>query len=191
MNKLILDTSIFTNPQTYKKWGITSIEALCVFIDIYKNDFELYITPSCFEELNNFAEITKLGNKLIHLNIKQPNRKELNINADLVFELLTDFRKRGDQALQYSIKEIGNTFIEGTKCKVKEKNQKEMIDKNCGVLIKRLREKHRHYLRENFIDSGADFDTLLLAQELNGKIVTADNGIKNWTDKMGIVRLHF
>jgi len=55
-----------------------------------------------------------------------------------------------------------------------------------GKIVNKLREKYREALRQGIIDSREDVDVLLLAYELDGIIVTADEGLRKWADKVGI-----
>ena len=47
----------------------------------------------------------------------------------------------------------------------------------------------RHHLRENFIDSVEDLDTILLARQLDAQLVTGDEGMLQWANKLGIAIL--
>ncbi len=55
-----------------------------------------------------------------------------------------------------------------------------------GKLITRLREKYREALRQGIIDSKEDVDVLLLAYELDGVLISGDEGLRKWADKVGI-----
>ena len=48
-------------------------------------------------------------------------------------------------------------------------------------------------MRRGVLDSLPDIDTLILAKELGAGVVSADTGIKAWTERMGIryVEAHF
>jgi hypothetical protein len=55
-----------------------------------------------------------------------------------------------------------------------------------GPLITRLRDRYREAMRQGILDSKEDVDVLLLAYELDGALVSADNGMRKWADKVGI-----
>ena len=55
-----------------------------------------------------------------------------------------------------------------------------------GRVITRLRERYREALRRGIIDSREDMDVLLLAYELDGELVSADEGLRTWADKLGV-----
>ena len=42
------------------------------------------------------------------------------------------------------------------------------------------------HLREGFIDSGEDMDTLLLARQLGAKLATGDKGMITWGHRLGV-----
>ena len=55
-----------------------------------------------------------------------------------------------------------------------------------GIHIAKLRERYREAMRRGLIDSREDADLFLLAYELDGTLVTADEGLKKWADKAGV-----
>jgi len=56
-------------------------------------------------------------------------------------------------------------------------------------MISRLRENYRRIMREGMLDSRADVDLLLLAYEMGGLLVSADQGVLDWADSLGISTL--
>jgi RNA ligase partner protein len=59
-----------------------------------------------------------------------------------------------------------------------------------GIYITKLRERYREAMRRGIIDSKEDADLFLLAYELNGTLVSADEGLKKWADRAGIKRIN-
>jgi len=59
-------------------------------------------------------------------------------------------------------------------------------DSDHRVVITGLREKYRMALREGILDSKEDLDVLLLAKELNATVVSADEGIRKWAERIGL-----
>jgi hypothetical protein len=45
-------------------------------------------------------------------------------------------------------------------------------------------------MRRGIIDSKEDADLFLLAYEMNGTLVSADEGLKKWSDRAGIKRIN-
>ena len=61
--------------------------------------------------------------------------------------------------------------------------------KNEEDLIKNLRDEFRMALREGIIDSKQDIDLLILAKEIESPILSSDQGLIKWADKLGIEAL--
>lgn len=184
MERIICDTSFFTNPASYKKYGKTSTIAVINFIKKYQKKFEIYITPSCYDELKNFVELKEIKEEILHkLHVKAPDRDSIQVSGAFVYEIIEQFRTRGDNSLQYStslIREIIKTesiFTDKSIFTEREMNEK---------YIKRLRDGHRHHMRNRFIDSAADLDTILLTKELRGRLITVDEGMKMWGNRLGV-----
>jgi hypothetical protein len=55
-----------------------------------------------------------------------------------------------------------------------------------GRVIRSLRDKYKVALRQGILDSKEDLDVLLLAKELGAGVVTADEGVKKWAERMGL-----
>jgi hypothetical protein len=55
-----------------------------------------------------------------------------------------------------------------------------------GGHITKLRERYREAMRRGLIDSKEDADLFLLAYELDGTLVSADEGLKKWADRAGV-----
>jgi len=58
--------------------------------------------------------------------------------------------------------------------------------KGMDETIKDLRKKYREALREGIIDSKEDVDLIFLSLELKATLVTGDQGLIKWADKLGI-----
>lgn len=170
--KVVLDTSLFVNPDVRTSLGNNPTEALETFLflaaQIHILDF--YMPPSIFEELLHFIEIDKIpSDLLLILHQKPPKKHELKIPAFLLYELIEDIRDRVNKGLRVSEKAIRSA-----------ENRK--IDE----IIQDMRRKYREVLREGIIDSKEDVDLLLLAMELDALLITADQGVRKWAEKLGI-----
>ena len=94
------------------------------------------------------------------------------IPSEILYELIEEIRQRINKGLR-----------------IAEEHTKEagkLAEEDVGKVVSRLREKYREALRQGIIDSREDVDVLLLAYELDGVIVTADEGLRKWADKVGI-----
>ena len=70
--------------------------------------------------------------------------------------------------------------------RVAESAVKTVSEKGIEETLKDLRKKYREALREGIIDSKEDVDLLFLSLELKATLVTGDQGLIKWADKLGI-----
>ncbi|MDA8170158.1 MAG: RNA ligase partner protein [Nitrospiraceae bacterium] len=171
-DRAVLDTSLFVNPDVRRSFGPTPTAALEAFLFMAAQVpiFDFYMPPSIFNELRNFLEEEKIpGELLVYLHQKPPRKHEIPIPGFLLYELVEDIRERVNRGLRSAEKAVRN--VEG---------------KSPEEVIQDLRRKYREALREGIIDSKEDVDLILLARELDALLVTADQGIIKWADKLGI-----
>jgi hypothetical protein len=170
--RVVLDTSLFVNPDVRKSFGDTPTEALEAFLFLAAqiHILEFYMPPSIFEELLNFIEKDKISEDLlVILHQKPPKKHELKCPAFLLYELIEDIRERVNKGLR-----------------IAEKAVRSAEEKSSDEVIQDLRRKYREALREGIIDSKEDVDLLLLAMELDALLITADQGLIKWAGKLGI-----
>ncbi|MDP1759262.1 MAG: RNA ligase partner protein [Thermodesulfovibrionales bacterium] len=169
---VVLDTSLFVNPEVRESFGRTPTEALESFLFLAAQipHLEFFMPPSIFEELLNFIEPEKIsGDLLVVLQQKPPKKHELTCPAFLLYELIEDMRERINKGLRVAEKAVKGVSKAGEE-----------------ETIKDMRRKYREALREGIIDSKEDVDLILLARELDALLVTADQGIIKWAEKFGI-----
>jgi RNA ligase partner protein len=170
--KVVLDTSLFVNPDVRNSLGRTPTEALETFLFLAAQIYilEFYMPPSIFQELLNFVEKDRItGDMLLFLRQKPPKKHDLKCPAFLLYELIEDIRERVNRGLR-----VAETAVRST--------EKKKVDE----IIQDMRKKYREALREGIIDSKEDVDLLLLAMELDALLVTADQGLIKWAEKLGI-----
>jgi len=169
MENIILDTSVFVG----QFFGKSSTESFNNFLSLTgkSKGHRFYMPPSVLEELKKFAEESDIDKEsLRQLNIKAPKKHELTIPAYLLYNLVTDMRKRTDKGLRIAENAIRS-------------------DGKIDEIIRTLRANYREATREGMLDSKEDVDLLLLAKELNGVLVTADKGLTFWAQELGISTL--
>ncbi|RJQ40480.1 MAG: RNA ligase partner protein [Nitrospiraceae bacterium] len=169
---VVLDTSLFVNPEVRESFGRTPTEALENFLSLAAQipHLEFYMPPSIFEELLNFIQPENIsGDLLVYLQQKPPKKHELTCPAFLLYELIEDIRERINKGLRVAEKAVRGVSKAGEE-----------------DIIKDMRRKYREALREGIIDSKEDVDLILLARELDALLVTADQGIIKWAEKLGI-----
>src|SRR4030067_1534186 len=170
--RVVLDTSLFVNPDVRRSFADTPTEALEAFLFLAAqiHILEFYMPPSIFEELLHFVEKDKIPEDLLLiLHQKPPKKHELKCPAFLLYELIEDIRERVNKGLRVAEKAVRSAG------KSEEKE-----------IIQSMRKNFREALREGIIDSKEDVDLILLAKELDALLVTVDQGAIKWADKMGI-----
>ncbi len=171
-DKVVLDTSLFVNPDVRSDFGGSPTEAIKGFLLLAEQipSLQFYMPSSIFEELMNFVDRRKVPGKLMAvLSQKSPGRHEMNVPAVLLYELIEDIRDRINKGLRVAEKAVRSV---GT------------VDER--ELIKGMRKSYREALREGIIDSREDVDLILLAKELDALLVTVDHGAIKWAEKLGI-----
>ncbi len=171
--KIVIDTSVFTNPDTREIFGKTTREAFCNFIkaiEKHQNEVEVYMPVSIFKELQHFlGDNTLPPSTQFVLKLKSPRRYNVTVPGFLIYELIEELRERINKGLRVAEDAVLDAQTVG-----REKT------------INALRNKYRDALRAGVIDSKEDVDLLLLSLELDAAIVTADTGVKKWAEKLGI-----
>lgn len=69
--------------------------------------------------------------------------------------------------------------------------QQQSLDKKdfqikIGAFIKKFRDRYRNATRYGFLDSVADLDVIVLAKELDGTVVSTDEGVIYWARLFGV-----
>ncbi|WP_461829905.1 RNA ligase partner protein [Aquifex sp.] len=172
MEIFILDTSVFTNPEIYRTFEEDQRGAVENFIHLAMNSgAEFYMPTSVYDEFRKIAELGSLWAEFeMVVKIRSPRRFGLSIPAEFVYEFIEEIRYRINKGLRIA----------------EEHTREASASEDVGKLIARLREKYREALRQGIIDSKEDVDVLLLAYELDGTLVSADEGLRTWADKIGI-----
>jgi RNA ligase partner protein len=171
-DRVVLDTSLFVNPEVRNDFGDSPTEAIKEFLVLAEQipSLEFYMPSSIFEELMNFVDQRKVpGRFLAILNQKSPSKHELTCPAFFLYELIEDIRDRINKGLRIAEKAVRNAG------KVDERE-----------IIQGMRKSYREALRDGIIDSTEDVDLILLAKELNALLVTVDHGAIKWAEKLGI-----
>lgn len=170
--KIVLDTSIFVNPDVRSPFGNTPEEAINEFLNLAKKSpsFDFYMPSSVVKELFYFIDEKKLLKDFYYLiRIKSPDKHRILCPAIFFYELVEEMRIRinkGLRAAEHAVKTVSQKGIEDT--------------------IKDLRKKYREALREGIIDSKEDVDLIFLSLEIKATLITGDQGLIKWADKLGI-----
>jgi len=154
--RLVLDTSLFVNPDAQRQFGENVNQAVNRFLKITReNNIEIYMPLSVFRELSNFTSPEALITFRRDAIVRAPDLYNLQVPAA-----------------------IFHIFIRITE----EAIHKEPTAEN----IRRLRQEYREALRSGMVDSVEDLDVVLLAKEIGGAVLSADEGIANMAEALGI-----
>ena len=171
-DRVVLDTSLFVNPEVRNDFGKTPTDALNGFLELAEQipSLEFYMPSSIFNELLNFVDEEEIpGRFMAIINQKSPSKHELTCPAYILYELVEDMRDRINKGLRIAEKTVRNAGSEDDR-----------------ELIKGMRKNYRDALREGILDSKEDVDLILLAKELNALLVTVDHGAIKWAEKLGV-----
>ncbi|WP_038057221.1 RNA ligase partner protein [Thermodesulfobacterium hydrogeniphilum] len=171
--RFVPDTSIFTNPDVYVQFGQNPSEAFTNFLLMVaelEGEVAVYIPTSVFDELKRMLSNLKIPPKARSiLKIKSPKKYELYIPAFLMYEFIEELRNRINKGLR-----------------VAEEAVKASTYKKPEEILKFLRRRYREVLREGIVDSKEDLEIILLALELDAIVLSADRGVLNMADKLGL-----
>ncbi|RMH80452.1 MAG: RNA ligase partner protein [Acidobacteria bacterium] len=174
MDIFVLDTSVFTNPDVYSQFEKDQIGAIENFLSLASHSrAQFYIPTSVYEELSKMVELGILKPKFeLTVRVRSPRRFNLMVPAEFLYEFIEEVRYRINKGLR-----IAEEYT---------KEAGKLSQEDVGKLVNRLREKYREALRTGIIDSKEDLDVLLLSYELDGILVSGDEGLRSWADKVGI-----
>lgn len=165
--RLVLDTSLFVNPNTQLQFGANIEEAVSIFLQITrKKGIDLYMPTSIFRELSHFVSKEVLTPFRQEAIVRGPDLHNLKIPAAVFRDFISELRNRINKGLRIAEEAI----------------HREPTADN----IRRVRQQYREALRSGMIDSVEDLDVVLLAKEINGVILSADEGIADMAEKLGI-----
>jgi RNA ligase partner protein len=172
MERFILDTSVFTNPDVFRQYAEGAEEAIAAFLDqAHRSEAEFFMPGSVYTELRGIKNIEALVADFESVvKIRSPRRYSLTIPAEFLYELIEEVRQRMDRGLRLA----------------EEATRQAIGSTDPAHLITRLRERYRETLRRGILDSKEDVDCLLLAYELDGVLVSGDGGLRKWADKVGV-----
>ena len=133
---------------------------------------QFFMPLSVYRELGKMKDLgTAAADFESVVSLRSPRKFDLRIPGELLYELIEEVRQRIDRGLKIAEEAAKAALASGD-------------DK--GELINKLRGRYREALRQGILDSKEDADVLLLAYELDGILVSADEGMRKWADKVGI-----
>ncbi len=169
MDKYVLDTSLFVNPQARKHFGKTPSAAVRSFIKrLDKTDITLYMPPSVFNELKNFVDQKAMDELDLAIKKRAPNTYSIYLPAAVLYEFIEDIRGRMNKGMR-----LAEDFAKDNRPDNDEK-------------LRKLREKYRSAMRAGILDSVEDFELVLLSKELDATLVSSDEGVIHFANQVGV-----
>ncbi len=187
MDVFVLDTTAVTETRLRKELGASSLEEVVLEVAGLIRDSRLhlkarfYMTPTTWSELRriligNGVSLDAVRELATWITVKAPDKLSIRIPASVFSEYIADIRRRLFKGLRVAESALKKAVRECTG------------DDEClGTSIKGLREKYREATRKGLVDSVEDLDTILLALELKGIVVTSDLGIRKLSEQLGII----
>ncbi|ADO45687.1 Protein of unknown function UPF0278 [Hydrogenobacter thermophilus TK-6] len=174
MDTFVLDTSVFTNPDVYHQFEEDQLGAIENFISLASHTNANFFMPtSVYYEFTKMVSLGDLAPKFeLVVRIRSPRKWGLMVPAEFLYEFIEEVRYRINKGLR-----------------IAEEHTKEagkLAEEEVGRVVNRLREKYREALRAGIIDSKEDVDVLLLSYELDAILVSGDEGLRKWADRVGI-----
>lgn len=147
---------------------------------------ELFMPPRIVEEFLSFFENKEQENikkLLAEITVKSPVIESFEFPASVFYTLVDDVRNRSYRGLRVGEEEIeqaGKSLMNaGTLSKMD-------FQKRVGQQIKGFRDRYRQATRVGFLDSVADLDIIVLAKEVNGTVISTDEGLLKWSRLFGV-----
>jgi len=197
MEKYILDTNFFFNMEEGIGLGNKTEEVIRNITRkfqisnplreaSFKFEIELYMPPRIVEELLGFFEDKEqpfLKEFLSQVTVKSPDISKINLPGNVFYQLVDDIRGRSYRGLRIGEESIG----QAAKAMIgKNDLSKKDFEIAVGSVVKNFRDRYRQATRFGFIDSLADLDLIMLAKELDGFLVTTDEGVIKWGRVFGV-----
>lgn len=191
MENFILDTNLFFNMEAGFNLGKKTEEVVMNLTKIIKKLKEkkradFYTTPSVIQEFLSFFDDREqlfIKDFIASINIKSPDYLKIQFPAKVFYKLIKDIRGRSYKGLNLAEEEIkkAGQLMQGTSNLAKKD-----FEIKIGALIKNMRERYRQATRVGFLDSTADLDLIVLTKEIDGFLVSTDEGVIEWAREFGV-----
>lgn len=191
MEKYVLDTSLFFNMEPGLGLGKKTEEVIkkttTAIIALKKEKkAEFFMPPRVVDELLSFFEDpnqTFLKEFLREITTKSPDVDRVDFSAQVFYRIVNDIRERSLRGLtiaEEELKKTAQTMLGG------DAPTKKDFEIKVGTFVKTLRDRYRQATRFGFLDSVADLDLIVLAKEIDGYVVSSDEGVMRWGRAFGV-----
>jgi len=196
MINYILDTNLFFNMEPGLGLGADTQtvvkETTKLMADATRNkSAQFYMPPRVVDEFIGFFDNEQREEEwvkdfLARINIKAPSINQQTFPAATFYRLVDDIRLRSYRGLtiaEEELKQAASTMMG------KEVVDKKGFEMSVGPIVKGLRARYRQATRHGFLDSVADLDIITLAAEVDGFVVSCDEGVIVWAREFGVKEL--
>ncbi len=191
MEKFVLDTNLFFNMEPGLGLGKKTEEVVVTATSSMKTlkekkQAEFYMPPAIVNEFLSFfedAEQKFIKDFLAQITVKSADVSKVDFNAAVFYKMVSDIRDRSYRGLtvaEEELKQTAQSFLGQPKLDKKD------FEIKVGEFIKNLRERYRNATRTGFLDSVADFDLIVLAKEIDGYVISTDEGVVAWGRVFGV-----
>ncbi len=195
MDIYILDTNLFFNMQADMGLGNNTEDIIVTMTKAMRqaktdNLASFYMPPTIVAEIESFFENPKqtfLTDFFGLISIKTPTLSEAHASATIIGEIILESRNRAFRGMKVGEEEIARAaeLFMG-----KESLGKKEFQMAIGQIVTKYRDRFRNATRTGFIDSVADFELIMLARELEGVLISTDEGVISWGRKFGVQEMN-
>lgn len=165
--RFVIDTSLFTNPETQQVFGPDTRQAIHGFAEIVRdNDLDIYMPLSVFRELSGFVTADVLADLRRDVTVRAPDLYNVQLPAAVFHAFIGDLRERLNKGLDIAEKAI----------------HRDALPEN----VRWVRERYREALRGGMVDSVEDFEVVAMGCEVAGAVVSEDRGIARMARTLGL-----
>lgn len=195
MERFVIDTNFFFNLQIDSGLGNNPKTIIINLTDLIKKLKEkkladFFMPPRIVDEFLTFFKEEKekdfVENFLTFITIKSPAVENHCVNTRILYQLIEEVRQRFYRGLNIAEDAARNAAQKLMGKTIKNKIE---FEKAVGEVIRNLRERYRQATRFQFIDSIADLDLIFLAKEIEGFLVSSDEGVLRWGRIIGVKEL--
>lgn len=191
MESYILDTNLFFNMEEGLNLGEKTEEVVVRLTKIankLKKDKQavFYMPPRIVDEFLSFFENKEqlfIKEFLASIHIQSPSVGSITFPATVFYQLVEDIRDRSYRGLRIGEEEIERA---GILMQGKKDLSKKDFQITIGEVTKKFRERYRQATRVGFLDSLGDLDVIMLARQLDGVLVSTDEGLLQWGRVFGV-----
>ncbi len=167
---VVIDTSVFVNPDTQRLLASGVDAAIRRFLALARDHgVHVFVPASIFREMAHFVSPNVMDEVRAQATVRAPDLFSMTVPAAVLHFFVRDVRQRIDRGLRVA--------------------EQAARAENSAETVRRLRERYREAVRSGIVDSVEDLDVVLLAKEVGAAILSADEGIHNMAQALGVEAL--